>query len=361
MGIDRGELQEVRQLIGVKLPRERHNTEVTQSSISRWTKSIGDHNPLFLDIGYARNSSLGGLVAPPCWLYSVDNNAIAVKLPGLHTIYGGTDWEFYRWARPGDQVSVSARLLDIQEKRGQFCGPMVLQVGEVLYQDGGGQNLARAVTYVLRTDREEAVRRGKYKDWSKYRYSLEELQRVEDTYDSEQARGNTPRYWEEVKEGEEPPPIVKGPLTSEEMVQFVGATMPVPGFKRFTQLRQHQPGIAFKDPASGMWDSWEASLIDDKAAQRFGFPFAHDCGVDRISWAASLLTNWMGDDGFLKKLQVRLLLPNIYGDVTWCRGKVTRKLREGNQALVECQVWCENERRQVTAEGHALVSLPLRG
>lgn len=358
MGIDRSALEEARKLIGVRLRRERHNTEATRSSIIRWARSIGERNPLFLDEGYARNSTPGGMVAPPCWLYSMDNTMIAVKFPELHAIYSGTDWEFYRWVRPGDKISVTARLLDVQEKEGRFCGPMVLQVGEVIYRDERGEKLARAVSYVMRTSRDEAIRRGKYLNWTKYRYSLEELQAVEDAYDNEQIRGRTPRYWEEVREGEELPSIVRGPLTSEEIVQFIGATSPILGFKRFLQYRRRHPGVAFKDPDSGMWDSWEASLIDDKIARRFGFPFAHDCGIDRISWVGSLLTNWMGDDGFLKKLEVRLLLPNIYGDVTWCRGKVARKFHQDGEWLVECEVWCENQRHQVTAKGKALLSLP---
>jgi len=361
MALNPDALEEARRLIGVRLRRERHNTEAARSSIFRWAKSIGERNPLFLDEGYARRSSLGSLVAPPCWLYSVDHTMVAVKLPDLHAIYAGTDWEFYRWVRPGDRISVTARLLDVREKEGRFCGPMVLQVGEVVYLDGNGQKLARAVSYTMRTSREEAVRRGKYLGWTKYKYSLEELQAVEDAYDNEQIRGGTPRYWEEVKEGEELPPIVRGPLTSEEIVQFVGATSPIMGFKRFLDHRRRHPGAAFKDPESGMWDSWEASLIDDRVARRFGFPFAHDCGIDRISWIGTLLTNWMGDDGFLKRLEVRLLLPNIYGDVTWCRGRVARRFRRDEEALVECEVWCENQRRQVTARGRALISLPSLG
>jgi len=350
--------EEVCQLIGVWLHREGHNTQATKPAISRWVKSIGDRNPLWTDEEYARNSPLRGIVAPPCWLYSVDDTIVAPKLPKLHTIYAGTEWQFHKWVRLGDSITAKARLIDIQEKEGQFCGSMILQIGEVLYFNQGGELIARAIAKVMRTSREGALRRGKYMGWRKYQYHLEELTTIEKAYDEEEIKGANPRYWQDVSIGEELRPIVRGPLTSEEIIQFVGATRPVKAFKNFLQYRERHPHFAYKHPETGMWDSWEASLVDDGAARSFGFPFAHDWGIDRISWVGNLLTNWMGDDGFLKRLEVKLILPNIYGDTTWCRGRVTAKSAE--EGVVECEVWCENQRGWITAKGTAVVSLPCK-
>ena len=99
-------------------------------------------------------------------------------------------------------------------------------------------------------------------------------------------------------------------------------------------------------------------MLRDDVAQMFGFPFAHDAGIDRISWVSNLLTNWMGDQGFLKSLSVTLTLPNLYGDATWCHGRVTRKYRHGSEHLADLDVWCDNQRGQQTATGHATVALP---
>jgi len=354
------ELEECRRLIGVWLRRRHHIREASDSAVRRWTRAIGDRNPLFLDHGYARQSAVGHPVAPPCFLYAVDDTVVALKFPHLHVIYGGTRWEFYRWLRIGEEVTSRARLVDLQVKEGRFCGPMILQVGEVLYLDGQGQPVARALSHVLRTSREEAVRRGKYASLKKHRYQLEELFAVEDAYDGEVIRGADVRYWEEVQEGEELPPIVKGPLTSEEVIQFICATRPAPAFRRFVEERRRHPGIAFRDPQSGMWNSWEASLLDDRVAQRMGFPAAHDCGLDRISWVGQLLTNWMSDAGFLRRLEVRLLRPNLYGDATWCHGRVRAKERHNGQGVVLCDVWCRDQRGETTARGTAEVLLPTR-
>ena len=347
-------------LEGVPLRRDQHNSLVSVPSIKRWARSIGDRNPLWLDAEYAANSALGRVVAPPCWLFSVDNTCLNAKFPDCHVIYGGCDWQFYNWLREGDGVSARSRLTGVEEKSGRFCGPMVLQTGETLFTSLDGTPVAKAVSYVLRTPRPPAVGTGKYRDWKKHILTPEEAVAVEDAYDNEEIRGSQPRFWEDVTEGENLNPIVRGPLTSEEVIQFLGATSPSRGFKHFLRYRQRHPEAAFLDEDTGSWESWEASMLRDDVAQAFGFPFAHDSGIDRISWLGNLLTNWMGDQGTLKALSVRLTLPNIYGDVTWCRGKVTRKYQHAGQSYCDLEVWCDNQRGQQTALGTATLALPVK-
>jgi acyl dehydratase len=360
VGLDASAVREARSLIGVPLRRPLHNQLVSHSAIKRWAKSIGDRNPLWLDPDYAAGSALGRSVAPPCWLYSVDDTCIAPKLSDLHVIYGGVEWEFYRWLQVGERVTAQSQLLGVREATGRFCGPMLLQTGETVFSGQDSHPVAKATSQVIRAPRLEAVRAAKYGDWRKHTFSAEEELAIEDAYDAEEVRSGQPRYWEDVGAAELLPPMVRGPLTSEEIIQFVGATRPSLGFKRFLRHRLRHPGAAFLDSDTGAWESWEASLLRDDVARMFGFPFAHDCGIDRISWASSLVTNWMGDLGFLKALSIRLALPNIYGDATWCRGQVTRLYREGGQHLVQLAVWCENQRGQQTAYGRAMVALPSR-
>jgi acyl dehydratase len=350
-------LHECRALLGVWLRRHGHNTIVAEGAIHRWTKAIGDRNPLFLDPNHAPSSAVGAPVAPPCWLYTVDDTLVALKFPELHVVYSGTDWEFFRWARVGEEITTRARLIDIQVKEGRFCGPMIRQIGEVEYLDGADEVVARATSSVLRTSREEAVQLGKYDNIEAYRYSQEELFAVEDAYDAEEVRGPVPRYWEDVQVGDHVQPVVKGPLTSEDVLQFICATRPAHGFSRFVRERQRHPGIAFQDANTGTWNSWEAGMLDNSVARTMGLPSAHDCGLDRVSWVSQLLTNWMGDAGFLSKLSVRLTRPNLYGDVTWCEGSVSSKR---DQKVVELDLQCQDQRGETTATGKAEVILPLR-
>ena len=70
--------------------------------------------------------------------------------------------------------------------------------------------------------------------------------------------------------------------------------------------------------------------------------------------------NWMGDDGFLTKMYVELRLFNVVGDTAWCRGKVIAKREEGDERLVDLEIWGENQRGAVTTKGTATIRLPFK-
>lgn len=73
-----------------------------------------------------------------------------------------------------------------------------------------------------------------------------------------------------------------------------------------------------------------------------------------------VITDWMGDDGFLRKLYFEMRRQQRPGDTMVCKGKVTDRHREEGEGLVDLEVWAENEREGVTTPGRALVTLPLR-
>ena len=73
-----------------------------------------------------------------------------------------------------------------------------------------------------------------------------------------------------------------------------------------------------------------------------------------------VITDWMGDDGFLKKLRFEMRRQQRPGDTVVCRGKVVAKHEEGGEGLVGLEVWAENEREGVTTPGTASVILPRR-
>jgi NAD(P)-dependent dehydrogenase (short-subunit alcohol dehydrogenase family) len=67
----------------------------------------------------------------------------------------------------------------------------------------------------------------------------------------------------------------------------------------------------------------------------------------------------MGDDGFLKRLNVQVRCHNILGDITWCRGEVVNKDIKEGAPLVHVRIWGENQRNEQTAIGAATVVLPV--
>ena len=97
-----------------------------------------------------------------------------------------------------------------------------------------------------------------------------------------------------------------------------------------------------------------------EAAESAGLPGSYDYGCQRCCWMGHLLTNWMGDDGFLTKMYVELRLFNVVGDTTWCRGKVIAKREEGDERLVDLEIWGENQRGAVTTKGTDTIRLPFK-
>ena len=125
-------------------------------------------------------------------------------------------------------------------------------------------------------------------------------------------------------------------------------------------LKRHR-GADMVDTKSGLADVPELVHMEDSRAQTIGIPGAYDYGCQRISWLDNLLTNWMGDDGFLKKLDAKLKRFNIVGDTTWMKGKVIKKYIENGEHLVDIECWGENQRGEITLPGSATVRLPSKG
>ncbi|MGH3757579.1 FAS1-like dehydratase domain-containing protein [Actinophytocola sp.] len=344
---------------GFRQSRRIHNRQFTRNS-RRWLRSIGERNPLFLNEGYAATSTVGTLVAHPLWLFSAADTIVTRGHPELHAMLAAVDWRFDRWVRVGDRVSPMSRMTEQRETTSSFAGSVILQTGETMFLGSDGRSLATARTTTARFSREEAVARGKYtKDREPYRYSQEDLFRIEDGYDHETVRGARARWWEDVEIGDALDPVVKGPLTSEDMLEFIGATRPAPAYGRFDDQLEHEPGAGFLDDC-GIREAWTASLIDASVAARIGLPGPHDAGMDRISWLGSLLTNWMGDDGFLSRFAVRLIRPVHLMDAVWCTGEVRDKHNSRGSKYVVCSVRAHNQRGELTAEGTAEVELPGR-
>ena len=78
----------------------------------------------------------------------------------------------------------------------------------------------------------------------------------------------------------------------------------------------------------------------------------------KTAWMASLVTNWMGDAGFLKRIRTRMSRFNTMGDCTWARGTVTKKYVKDGHALVDIEIMGENQRGELTTPGLATVGLP---
>ncbi|MDP2953234.1 MAG: MaoC family dehydratase N-terminal domain-containing protein, partial [Chloroflexota bacterium] len=274
----------------------------------------------------------------------------------------GDDWEFYRPILVNDQLTYTNAITELVEKQSKMAGKTLIQYHEVIYYNQRGEMVAKTRDWCVRAGRADSQEKGKYRDISRATYTPEQLQAIYEDYDREDIRGAQPRYWEEVTVGEELRPVVKGPLSLRDLLAWLmGAGSP---FMRAHGLaigfQRRHPGAAMVDPATGAMDVPELVHMEETRAQAIGLPGAYDYGCQRISWLGHLLTNWMGDDGFLKRFRAELRRFNMLGDTTWCRGKVIGKRQEGGEALVDIECWGENQRGEVTVTGQATVVVPRR-
>jgi len=71
----------------------------------------------------------------------------------------------------------------------------------------------------------------------------------------------------------------------------------------------------------------------------------------------------LGDDANLLIMDAQVRRFNLVGDTTYMRGKVTRKWIEADSDdshRIECDVWAEDQRGELTAKGTATIGLPKR-
>ena len=354
-------LAELRDRIGKEFPLRGWNRETTRDAIWHWAEGVGDDNPLWVDEEYARKTRWGEIIAPPTFLatFSSFSGAQAgTGLPGVHALWAEDDWKFYQAVKVGDRISASFAVTKVIDKAGRWG--QVRQTETTSYVNQRAEIVAEVNRLFFRAERKAAREKGKYQPRVKHYYSEEDLKAIEDDYDKEVRKGKNPRYWEDVQAGEEIQHVVKGPLTVVEMITWLmGWGSPLCKASRIAHLymRKH-PAAAIPDPETGVPDFPERAHWDEPFALACGIGGGYDIGIQRISWFAHLMTNWIGDDGFLKRLKVQLRQPNWLADTVWCKGKVTSKQVVDGEYLVDCELWGDNQRGERISLGWATASLP---
>ncbi len=334
------------------------NEEATRDTIRHYALGIGDLNPLWLNEEYAKRTRYGTIVAPPTFLFSC---ALVGRLgmPGVHGMFSGAEWEFYEPVRLGDRISVTSKVVDLVEKRSRFSGRQFQQIWEVVYRNQRDEIVAKDRVHGMRQERDLAHEMAKYAGITKQSWTPETLAPIWRSYEEEEIRGAKPRFWEDVAVGEELKPCVKGPLTVRDCIAWVmgGGSPYIRAHRDSSLFMKRHPGAYIVDEL-GVPDVPERVHWTDEFALKVGVPGIYDYGPQRVAWLGHLMTNWIGDDGWLAELRVQVRMFNIIGDVQWCKGRVTNKYIEGGKHVVDCEIWAENQRGEITAPGFAKVILP---
>ena len=137
-------------------------------------------------------------------------------------------------------------------------------------------------------------------------------------------------YYEDVEASSELPSLEKNP-TTRQLAQYAGAS------GDFYQIH-----------------------YDKDFAQANGLPGVILHGALKNAFLGQLMSDFAGELGWLRKLTVQYRGMDQPGSKITGRGKVTKKYVDGQDHVVECEIWLENAKGEKTTPGAATVVLPSR-
>jgi hypothetical protein len=285
-------------------------------------------------------------------------------LRGVHAFYSASAREWWAPLYPMHRIFRRNALVAALDKQSEFAGRAVHEWTAQVFRADDGTLLAGQYRLMVRTEREKAREKKKYDAVELAAYTDEQIDEIEAQYGREHARGPEPRWWEDVEEGDEVGPMVKGPLTVTDMICWhAGMGMGLYGVKPLRlgyQNRQRIPRFFHRDPQN-VPDVMQRVHWDPEFARRAGNPTTYDYGRMRETWLIHLCTDWMGDDAWLWKLDCEFRKFNFVGDTQWLRGRVVdRFLAAGDRPAVQIELEAVNQRGELTTPGHATILLPSR-
>ena len=178
-------------------------------------------------------------------------------------------------------------------------------------------------------------------------------------YKLEKQRGADPLYWEDVKEGDELQYVLKGPTTRTRHLPRTDGIW-YWGHKQACDEMAAHPERFFTNENGALEPVMAVDWVHHRAQRWGGLPGALEDNTDHPHYILQALANWMGDAGFPLRMQLDFPIQNMVGDVTRSYGRVTGKRQEGDTAIVQLDVWQQNQLEQTITTGTAEVILPTR-
>lgn len=336
-------------------------------NVSRFTEASGDENPLYTDVQYGAGSAHYTMLAPSAFV-------LAVRAPGsagvadlmAHRLTRDLTSMRLTWddtIRLGDTLGGRVCIADVTRRYTRTGLARACVVSTVDYQRNGA-GFARGMAEVELAPLDEQTPFSPCHPI--HSYGPADIERLVQELEAEPpCRGAVPRYWSDVAVGDTTARTLKGPLTLSDIEVWVFAEgRPVrAGNIEYARLTVRD-GRRAVHPLTGwpVWDQADASL--DSAVTAPAGPAAP--GGLLVTLAGQHVTHWMGDDGFLRQLNVRLHRSFRYGDVLRLAGTVVdRDIRtddaKNRYHAVTLHVTGTNQLGETVTEASAVVFLPDRG
>jgi acyl dehydratase len=141
----------------------------------------------------------------------------------------------------------------------------------------------------------------------------------------------TKRYWEDVKEGDALPEMKIEKLTRTDFVKYAGAS------GDFNPIHH-----------------------DQTFAEASGNPTVFAMGMLNAGILSRMVTVFAGRPN-VRRYKVRFATRAWPGDDVICRGRVTRKVVQGSERLVEGELEAVNQKGETLISGSFVAALPSRG
>ena len=359
-------IEEMRSKIGLKLRIDHSifNEEATRLAILKFADGIGDTNPLWRDKDYAAKTNYGGLVAPPSWVFSVFAG-VQFGWRGLGGFHNATETEFYKPIYLNDALYPECAYKGFEgPKASSFAESMIVDWYENEYTNQKKEVVAKAKWSVIRVERAKAREKGKYSAIQlPHPWKDEEVKKIEEEVLKEKSRGANTYFYEDVTVGQELEPVTKGPLGLTDEIAFLsGGGAPIPRIAAHgaaLDLYKRHPAWSFRDPSTHALEPIFAVHYNFEAAKAMGLPLQYDVGFQRQCWQIHLLTNWVGDKGWLKKAYAEYRQFVYHSDVVRITGKVTEKFIDADgDYCVKIETKATNQRGQEVMPGYGIVALP---
>ena len=352
--------------VALRIDHSVNNEEATRIAILRFAGGIGDPNPLWTDPDHAARSPYGGLVGPPSFVIGCFSG-IQFGWPGLGAFHSNSELEFVRPVRLGDRITAECIYDGFDgPKESRFADRIVIDNFTNRYTNQRGESVATIRWSVINYERATAKKKGKESAAElPHPWAEPDLLALEEEVLAGCCRGPEPRWWEDVVVGDTLDQIVKGPIGLTDEVAFLaGGGAPIPRLTAhgvaLRDYRKH-PAWAFRDPVSSALEPIYAVHYNKAAANAMGVPLQYDVGFQRQCWHLHLLSNWVGDAGWVKRAYAEYRRFVYHSDVIRLAGTVVdKRIDEDGEHVVDVTTTALNQRGEDVMPGRATLALPSR-
>ncbi|MBN1627494.1 MAG: MaoC family dehydratase N-terminal domain-containing protein [Deltaproteobacteria bacterium] len=356
------------------MPGMARSSTVTKDALINLASGYVTYNPFWVNESYAANTRWGGLIAFP------DLEGLIPGTSNLTTdayksaecgferqLWPGEDYEFLRPIRVGDTLRVWNR------------EPKLIELGHPDFEGVRGVvNVECDCDYinqraeVVSTYKNQTVRYwfpkgapGTTFILNRYGFTKEEIVHLDRLARKEKVRGADIRYWEDVNVGDTTDTVVIGPTNIADIYASSGGGMPGggPGGAGAQQDVLHKllekEGTIVSEYVyyEGSYYKGAGRHADDISARMEGEPGAFLWGRMSVHSMLACLTNWIGDDAFVRKFSWRHVYRTVNGDASYAMGKITRKYRQNDEYLVDIALWQQDMRGFIVDAALATVAL----